>query len=77
MSTNRAVRCVVNICMHLCVSVLRVLIDVQMSPDEFNKFMHARGIRREGDMKRLEEHVRQSFKVSAFFSSFSADMHRG
>jgi hypothetical protein len=38
-------------------------IDMQMSADEFNKFMHQRGVRREGDMKRLEDHLKQSFKV--------------
>ena len=34
-----------------------------MSADDFNKFLHQRGIRREGDMKRLEDHLKQSFKV--------------
>jgi hypothetical protein len=38
---------------------------VQMSADEFNKFMHAKGVRREEDMKLLEDHIRQSFKVFA------------
>jgi hypothetical protein len=36
---------------------------VEMSADDFQKFLHARGVRREGDMKRLEDHLRQSFKV--------------
>lgn len=35
----------------------------QMSADDFNKFLHQRGIRREGDMKRMEDHLKQSFKV--------------
>lgn len=35
----------------------------EMSPEEFQKFMHTRGVRRENDMSRLEEFVRQSFKV--------------
>lgn len=35
----------------------------EMSPEEFQKFMHARGVRREQEMNRLEDHVRQSFKV--------------
>eukprot|EP01038_Epipyxis_sp_PR26KG_P009987 gene9987-13438_t len=36
---------------------------VEMSPEEFQKFMHGRGVRREQEMSRLEDHVRQSFKV--------------
>lgn len=36
---------------------------IQLSADEFNKMMYSRGVRREGDMKRLEDQVRQSFKV--------------
>jgi hypothetical protein len=35
----------------------------QMSADDFNKMMYSRGVKREGDMKRLEDQVRQSFKV--------------
>ena len=35
----------------------------EMSPEDFQKFMHTRGVRRENDMSRLEEFVRQSFKV--------------
>ena len=35
----------------------------EMSADEFQKFMHNRGVRRENDMNRLEDHVKQSFKV--------------
>lgn len=35
----------------------------EMSPEEFQKFMHTRGVRRENDMNRLEDHVKQSFKV--------------
>ena len=27
------------------------------------RFMHARGVRREQEMAKLEDHVRQSFKV--------------
>ena len=34
-----------------------------MSPEEFQKFMHGRGVRREQEMAKLEDHVRQSFKV--------------
>jgi hypothetical protein len=34
-----------------------------MTPEEFQKFMHARGVRREQEMGRLEDHVKQSFKV--------------
>lgn len=35
----------------------------EMTADEFNKFMHTRGVKREGDMQRLEDHIRQIFKV--------------
>lgn len=35
----------------------------EMSPEEFQKFMHGRGVRREQEMVKLEDHVRQSFKV--------------
>ena len=35
----------------------------EMSADEFNKFMYEKGVRREGDMNRLEKNIRQSFKV--------------
>ena len=35
----------------------------EMSPEEFQQFMHSRGVRREQDMTKLEDHVRQSFKV--------------
>ncbi len=35
----------------------------EMSPEEFQKFMHSRGVRREQEMNKLEDHVRQSFKV--------------
>lgn len=31
--------------------------------EEFQKFMHGRGVRREQEMNKLEDHVRQSFKV--------------
>lgn len=34
-----------------------------MTPEEFQKFMHGRGVRREQEMGKLEDHVRQSFKV--------------
>ena len=34
-----------------------------MSPEAFQKFMHGRGVRREQEMNKLEDHVRQSFKV--------------
>ena len=34
-----------------------------MGPEEFQKFMHGRGVHREQEMSRLEDHVRQSFKV--------------
>ena len=34
-----------------------------MTPEEFQKFMHARGVRREQELNRLEDHVKQSFKV--------------
>ena len=34
-----------------------------MSPDEFQKFMHDRGVKRGQDMNKLEDHIRQSFKV--------------
>lgn len=48
-----------------------------MSADDFNKFLHQRGIRREGDMKRLEDHLRQSFKVLLFalYFKFFIFMH--
>lgn len=36
---------------------------VEMTPEEFQKFMHTRGVRREQEMSKLEDHVRQSFKV--------------
>ena len=35
----------------------------EMSPEDFQKFMHGRGVRREQEMGKLEDHVRQSFKV--------------
>ena len=35
----------------------------EMSPEEFQKFMHGRGVRREQEMVKLEDHVKQSFKV--------------
>lgn len=35
----------------------------EMGPEEFQKFMHARGVHREQEMSRLEDHVKQSFKV--------------
>ena len=35
----------------------------EMSPEDFQKFMHGRGVRREQEMSKLEDHVRQSFKV--------------
>ncbi len=35
----------------------------EMSPEEFQMFMHGRGVHREQEMKKLEDHVRQSFKV--------------
>jgi kinesin family protein 3/17 len=35
----------------------------EMSPEDFQKFMHARGVRREQEMNRLEDHLRQTFKV--------------
>ena len=35
----------------------------EMTPEEFQKFMHGRGVRREQEMNKLEDHVRQSFKV--------------
>merc|ERR1711871_1754653 len=35
----------------------------EMTPEEFQKFMHTRGVRREQEMNKLEDHVRQSFKV--------------
>ena len=34
-----------------------------MGPEEFQKFMHGRGVHREQEMSRLEDHVKQSFKV--------------
>lgn len=40
----------------------------QLSADEFNQMMYSRGVKREVDMKRLEDQVRQSFKVSLFVS---------
>jgi hypothetical protein len=36
---------------------------VEMSPEDFQKFMHGRGVHREQEMSRLEDHVKQSFKV--------------
>eukprot|EP01033_Poteriospumella_lacustris_P001594 gene1595-1159_t len=35
----------------------------EMTPEEFQQFMHARGVRREQEMNRLEDHLRQTFKV--------------
>ena len=35
----------------------------QMTPEEFQKFMHARGVHRGQEMNKLEDHIRQSFKV--------------
>lgn len=35
----------------------------EMSPEEFQRFMYNRGVRREQEMNRLEDHVRQTFKV--------------
>ena len=35
----------------------------EMGPEEFQKFMHGRGVHREQEMSRLEDHVKQSFKV--------------
>merc|ERR1711871_1737091 len=35
----------------------------EMSPEEFQRFMHNHGVRSEKDMNRLEEYVKQSFKV--------------
>lgn len=34
-----------------------------MSADAFNKAMYSRGVRREGDMDRMDDNIRQSFKV--------------
>ena len=36
---------------------------VEMGPEAFQKFMHGRGVHREQEMSRLEDHVKQSFKV--------------
>ena len=36
---------------------------MEMTPEEFQKFMHGRGVHREQEMSRLEDHVKQSFKV--------------
>jgi hypothetical protein len=35
----------------------------EMSPEEFQRFMHARGVRSQQEMNRLEDHVKQTFKV--------------
>merc|ERR1711871_444034 len=35
----------------------------EMSPEDFQRFMHNHGVRSEKDMNRLEEYVKQSFKV--------------
>jgi hypothetical protein len=35
----------------------------EMSPEDFQKFMHARGVHRGQEMNKLEDHIRQSFKV--------------
>ena len=35
----------------------------EMSPEDFQRFMHNHGVRSEKDMTRLEDHVKQSFKV--------------
>ena len=35
----------------------------EMNPDDFQKFLHSRGVHREQEMSRLEDHVKQSFKV--------------
>lgn len=35
----------------------------EMTPEEFQKFMHQRGVHREQEFNRLEDHVRQTFKV--------------
>ena len=34
-----------------------------MSPEDFQKFMHSRGVHRGQEMNKLEDHIRQSFKV--------------
>ena len=36
---------------------------VELSPEDFQKFMHTRGVKREQEMVKLEDHLRQSFKV--------------
>ena len=35
----------------------------ELSPDEFQRFMHMRGVHREQELNRLEDHVKQSFRV--------------
>jgi hypothetical protein len=35
----------------------------ELTPEEFQKFMHSRGVRREQELSRLEDHVKQSFKI--------------
>eukprot|EP01035_Chromulina_nebulosa_P016848 gene16848-22333_t len=35
----------------------------EMSPEDFQKFMHARGVHRGQEINKLEDHIRQSFKV--------------
>ncbi|RYH05396.1 hypothetical protein EON65_44795, partial [archaeon] len=35
----------------------------ELTPEDFQQFMHKRGIHREQDMARMEDHVKQAFKV--------------
>lgn len=35
----------------------------ELTAEEFQRFMHSRGVHREQDMNRLEDHVKQSFRV--------------
>eukprot|EP01039_Chlorochromonas_danica_P003770 gene3770-4120_t len=36
---------------------------VELSPEDFQRFMYVRGVHREQEMNRLEDHLRQTFKV--------------
>ena len=36
---------------------------MQLPPEEFQRFMHSRGVHREQEMSKLEDHVKQSFRV--------------
>ena len=48
---------------YICHICIYILLHIQLSPEEFQRFVHIRGIHREQEMNKLEDHVKQSFKV--------------